>query len=247
MVRAVLFDYGLTLVTFTYPREALLDVLERVRPWLGPDAPDPETVMRTVLEPLEEELDGFGENEVDYMDFYERAWRQAGLEVPRETLWRILDLEQQCWDHSLRLAPGALDTLQALRDRGLKTAVASNAPFPPTMMHRQVRSNGISERVDAVVFSSEVGRRKPAPELYQAALDRLGVGAAEAMYVGDRFVEDYEGPRRVGMRAVLCTALARAAVPAGVPAIGRLEELLKLPELGGQRAGGSGGSGGWRS
>ena len=64
VVRAVLFDYGLTLVTFAYPRQALLGVLERVRPWLGPDAPDPETVMRTVLEPLEAELDGFGEDEV---------------------------------------------------------------------------------------------------------------------------------------------------------------------------------------
>src|SRR3982075_176605 len=108
VVRAVLFDYGLTLVTFTYPRQGLLGVLALVRA-----APDPETVMRTVLEPLEAELDGFGEDEVDYMDFYENAWRRAGLEVPRETLWRILDLEQQCWDRSLTLAPGALETLQA--------------------------------------------------------------------------------------------------------------------------------------
>jgi HAD superfamily hydrolase (TIGR01549 family) len=241
VVRAVLFDYGLTLVTFTYPRQALLGVLERVRPWLGADAPDPETVMRTVLEPLEDELDGFGEDEVDYMDFYEKAWRRAGLEVPRETLWRILDLEQQCWDRSLTLAPGALETLQALRVRGFKTALASNAPFPPAMMRRQVRGNGIAERVDAVVFSSEVGRRKPAPELYQAALDRLGVAAAEALYVGDRLVEDYEGPRRLGLQAVLCRALARTPVPPEVPAIGRLEELLELPELGG--SGGAGDSG----
>jgi HAD superfamily hydrolase (TIGR01509 family) len=245
VLRAVLFDYGLTLVTFTYPRQALLSVLERVRPWLGPDAPDPETIMRTVLEPLEEELDGFGENEVDYMDFYVKAWRRAGLEVPRDTLWRVLDLEQQCWDRSLTLAPGALDTLQALRARGMKTAVASNAPFPPAMMRRQVRSNGIAERVDAVVFSSEVGRRKPAPELYQAALDRLGVAPSEALYVGDRFVEDYEGPRRLGMQAVLCKALARTPVPPEVPAIGRLEELLELPDLRG--SGDSGGSGERRS
>ena len=52
MLRAVLFDYGLTLVTFRYPRDELLSVLEQARPWLGPAAPDPETLMRTVLEPL---------------------------------------------------------------------------------------------------------------------------------------------------------------------------------------------------
>jgi putative hydrolase of the HAD superfamily len=114
------------------------------------------------------------------------------------------------------------------------TAIASNAPFPPAMMHRQVRSNGLAERVDAVVFSSEVGRRKPAPELYQAALDRLGVAAPEALYVGDRLLEDYDGPRRVGMRAILCTALARTPAPPGVPTAARLAELLDLPELGGE-------------
>jgi putative hydrolase of the HAD superfamily len=84
--------------------------------------------------------------------------------------------------------------------------------------------------VDAVVFSSEVGRRKPAPELYLAALDRLGVPAAEALYVGDRVAEDYDGPRRVGMRAVVCTALARRPVGEGVPTIARLEDLAGYVE-----------------
>ncbi|HSR24606.1 MAG TPA: HAD family hydrolase [Candidatus Eisenbacteria bacterium] len=225
MLRAVLFDYGLTLVSFTYPRAELLAVLEEVRPWLGPSAPDAESLMREVLEPLEDDLDTIGEDEVDYMALYERAWRRAGLDVPRETLCRILDLEQRCWDRAVRMAPGALETLDRLRARGLRTAVASNAPFPPHLLHRQLRVNGLAERLDAVVFSSEVGRRKPAPELYLAALDRVGVPAAQALYVGDRVSEDYDGPRRVGMRAVLCTALARRPIRDGVPTIEGLAEL----------------------
>jgi HAD superfamily hydrolase (TIGR01509 family) len=230
VLRAVLFDYGLTLVSFSYPRAELLAVLEEVRRWLGPSAPGAESLMRDVLEPLEDDLDTIGDDEVDYLAFYERAWRRAGLEVPRETLYRILDREQRCWDRAVRLAPDALPTLERLRARGLRTAVASNAPFPPEMLHRQLRVNGVAERVDAVVFSSEVGRRKPAPELYLAALDRLGVAAADALYVGDRVAEDYEGPRRLGMRAVLCTALARRPVPDGVPTIARLGELDGLLE-----------------
>jgi HAD superfamily hydrolase (TIGR01549 family) len=230
VLRAVLFDYGLTLVTFTYPRDELLAVLERVRPWLGPGAPEAETLMRDVLEPLEDDLDTFGEDEVDYMDFYERAWRRAGLDVPRETLYRILDLEQQCWDRSVRLAPGAQETLERLRARGLRLAVASNAPFPPEMLHRQLRVNGIAARLDAVIFSSEVGRRKPSPEPYLAALERIGVAPEDALYVGDRQVEDYEGPRRLGMRAVLCTALARRPVDPGVPTIARLADLESVLE-----------------
>ncbi|HEY7199587.1 MAG TPA: HAD family hydrolase [Candidatus Dormibacteraeota bacterium] len=230
MLRAVLFDYGLTLVSFSFPRDELLAVLEHVRPWLGAGAPDAEALMRDVLEPLEDDLDTIGEDEVDYMAFYERAWRRAGLDVPRETLWRILDLEQRCWDRAIRPAPDAFETLERLRAMGLRTAVASNAPFPPELMHRQVRVNGVAERVDAVVFSSEVGRRKPAAELYLAALDRIGVPAAEAMYVGDRVVEDHDGPVALGMRAVLCTALARRPIPDGVPTIERLSDLDGLLE-----------------
>jgi HAD superfamily hydrolase (TIGR01549 family) len=234
VVRAVLFDYGLTLVSFEYPRQELLRLLQAVRRWLGPEAPDPETLMRTVLEPLEDELDGMGEDEVDYLLLYESAWRRAGLDVPRETLWQILDLEQLCWDRALHLAEDAHCTLDELRSRGFRTAIASNAPFPPPMMHRQLRHHGFARRLDAAVFSSEVGRRKPAPELYRAALDRLQVEPAEALYVGDRVVEDYEGPRRLGMRAMLCTALARTPAPPGVPSVGRLGELLELDELRGR-------------
>jgi putative hydrolase of the HAD superfamily len=230
VLRAVLLDYGLTLVSFAFPREELLCALDEARRWLGPDAPDAGTLMREVLEPLEEDLETIGEDEVDYLAFYDRAWRRAGLEVPADTLYRILDLEQRCWNRAVRVAPGALEALDALRARGLRTAVASNAPFPPEMMHRQVRLTGIADRVDAVLFSSEVGRRKPAPELYLAALDRLGVPAAEALYVGDRVAEDYDGPRRAGMRAVVCTALARRPAGEGVPTIARLEDLAGYVE-----------------
>ena len=225
MVRAVLFDYGLTLVTFTFPRAGLIQVLERVRPWLGADAPDAQTLMRDVVEAIESQLPTYGEDEVDYMDLYKRAWRRAGLDVPQETLYRILDLEQQCWDQAMRVAPDALGALDRLRARGLRTAVVSNAPFPPEFMHRQIRLSGIAERVDAVVFSSEVGRRKPAPELYLAALHRLDAAPTDALFVGDRVLEDYEGPRRLGMQAVLCTALAREQVGDGVPTIPSLADL----------------------
>ena len=224
-VHAVLFDYGLTLVTFSFPRDCLLSVLETYRPRLGSRAPDAESIMREVLEPLEADLEGYGEDEVDYLDFYERAWRRAGIEAPRELLYELLDHEQRCWDRAVRLAPAALETLDRLRALGVRTAVASNAPFPPEMMRRQLDGNGIGQRVDAVVFSSEVGRRKPAPELYLAALEAVKTAPERALYVGDRYAEDYEGPRRLGIPALLCTALARQPAPDGVPAIATLAEL----------------------
>jgi putative hydrolase of the HAD superfamily len=91
-----------------------------------------------------------------------------------------------------------------------------------------VNTNGIAEKVDAVVFSSEIGRRKPAPEMYRAALDTIGVEAQHALFVGDRVREDYEGPRALGMRAVIFTAHTDELPPSGVPMIASLSDLLGL-------------------
>jgi len=226
VLRAVLFDYGRTLVEFDYPERELLDAMRGALPLLGPEAPAAEVVMRDVLLPLEAELESFGEDEVDYLEVYERAWRRAGVHAPQEVLYQVLDREQEVWDRHVRPAPDALSTLSALRGRGLRTAIVSNAPFPPKMMRRQMAGLGFLAAVDAVVLSAEVGRRKPAPELYQAGLRALDVAAADALYVGDRVVEDYEGPRRIGMQAVLVTALAAEPPPPSVATIATLAELL---------------------
>ena len=231
-VDAVLFDYGRTLVTFAYPTEDLLAVLERFRPRieqaLGTPAPAANALLRDVLMPLEGHVESPGEDEVAYEDVYRATWQQAGLDLPAELLHEILDAEQQCWDRAVRVDADAPRVLKWLGGQGIKRAVCSNAPFPPEMMHRQVTSNGISSLVDAVLFSSQFGRRKPAPDIYRAALDAVGVPAGRALFVGDRVREDYEGPRAVGMRAVICTAHATEIPPDGIPTIASLAELPGL-------------------
>ena len=231
-IDAVLFDYGRTLVTFAYPTEDLLGVLERFRPRieqaLGAPAPAADVLLRDVLMPLEEHVESPGEDEVAYGDVYRATWRRAGLDLPYDLLHEILDAEQQCWDRAVRVDPDAPRVLTWLGGQGIKRAVCSNAPFPPEMMHRQVTSNGIAQLMDAVLFSSQFGRRKPAPEIYRAALKAVGVPADRALFVGDRVREDYEGPRTVGMRAVICTAHAAEIPPDGIPTIATLAELPGL-------------------
>jgi HAD superfamily hydrolase (TIGR01509 family) len=189
-IRGVLFDYGRTLVTFDYPTEALLEVMEEFRPAieaaLGVAAPEAQSILQDVLLPLEEHIASTSEDEVDYMDVYRETWARAGLRLPEGLLHDILDAEQRCWDRSVVVDPDALPLLSWLGTHEIRRGVCSNAPFPPEMMRRQVRTNGIAGSVDAVVFSSEVGRRKPAPEAYRAALDAIGVEAEAVLFVGDR-------------------------------------------------------------
>lgn len=230
--RAVLFDYGLTLVTFSFPRDCLLRMLEGYRDEIVAALPPAHRdtsaldLLDRVLVRIEADLPALGgEAEIDYLAFYAAGWRDAGYELPAGLLYRLLDAEQRCWDSAVEAAPGMFHVLHSLREAGIRTGICSNAPFPPEMMRRQVQGLGLAPLLDAVVFSSEVGRRKPAPEPYLAALAALDVPAEATLFVGDRVAEDYEGPRRVGMRAVLCTALAHHSVPDGLPTIGSLQQL----------------------
>lgn len=231
-VDAVLFDYGRTLVTFDYPTEDLLAVLEGFRPRiehaLGAPAPAAGALLRDVLLPLEEHIESPAEDEVSYQDVYRATWRRAGVDLPDDLLHEILDAEQQCWDRAVRVDKDALQVLSRLGELGVRRVLCSNAPFPPEMMLRQVTSNGIGELMDSVLFSSQFGRRKPAPDIYRAALASVGASADRALFVGDRVREDYEGPRAVGMRAVICTAHASELPPDGIPTIASLAELLAL-------------------
>jgi putative hydrolase of the HAD superfamily len=226
---AVLFDYGRTLVTFEYPESALIAAVERFRPAIAAatarPAPSAGEIMDRILLPLERLVENPAEDEVAYNGVFAAAWKKAGIELPEALLYEILDAEQLVWDRAATVDPDGVRALEMLRAQGLKLAICSNAPFPAEMMLRQVGSNGIAGLVDAVVFSSQIGRRKPAPEMYRAALDALGVDARRSVFVGDRVREDYEGPRALGMRAVICTAHAAQRPPDGVPTIDSLAEL----------------------
>lgn len=63
--------------------------------------------------------------------------------------------------------------------------------------------NDVLQYFDFVVTSINEGWRKPHPYLYKAALKRDNMKAEETLFVGDDFLNDYEGPRKMGMKAIL--------------------------------------------
>jgi len=231
-IEGVLFDYGQTLVSFAYPKAGLLEVIRHFLPTieeaLGAPAPSAEVILEQVFMPLEEFVSSEREDEVDWLEVTRASWERAGLALPDGLLYEIVDAEQMCWDRIVEVDPDALSVLSALRSSGIRRGICSNAPFPPEMMRRQVGTNGIGELMDGIVFSSMVGRRKPAPEMYRAALDAIGIAPERVLFIGNRVREDYNGPRSLGMQAVLYTAHNSEPAPAGIRVIVRLSD---LPEL----------------
>jgi putative hydrolase of the HAD superfamily len=92
--------------------------------------------------------------------------------------------------------------LESLRSHGLRLGVVSNAFDPGRLLHRDLEQMGIAERIDHAVFSSEVGKRKPHPEIFEHALQALEVSPEETLFVGDRLYEDVLGAAELGMTTV---------------------------------------------
>ncbi len=67
--------------------------------------------------------------------------------------------------------------------------------------HR-LQSHGFMKYIDLVYSSEEMGRAKPAPDLFLSALDAVGCRPEEACMVGDRIDNDIRPPKRLGMKAV---------------------------------------------
>ena len=67
--------------------------------------------------------------------------------------------------------------------------------------HR-LQAHGLMKYIDFVYSSEEMGRSKPAPDLFLSALDALGCAPDEACMVGDRIDNDIRPAKRLGMMTV---------------------------------------------
>jgi putative hydrolase of the HAD superfamily len=99
-------------------------------------------------------------------------------------------------------APGAAETLEALRERGYRIGLISNTIWPAEIHLEDLAEIGVLPYLDHTIFSGEAGVWKPSPQVFQHALAALGVSPEQAIFVGDSPREDIRGAQAVGMRAI---------------------------------------------
>jgi putative hydrolase of the HAD superfamily len=99
----------------------------------------------------------------------------------------------------LRLFPDVKEILARLR-ASYRLALVSDAQ--PFYAHPEIRAVGLEGYFDPIVISADYGFRKPDRRLFQAALDSLGLGPNEAVFVGNDMYRDIYGAGQIGMRTV---------------------------------------------
>ena len=95
-----------------------------------------------------------------------------------------------------------IDTIGQLRDDGHAVALLSNEGAD---LATKLQKLGIADLFDPTVISANIGVMKPAPEAYQAVLDRLQRQADEVIFIDDR-PENIAGARALGIHGVHYTA-----------------------------------------
>lgn len=199
-LRAVIFDYGNTLVQFTAPQiehcdRALAECLERL---FGP-------VDRDRLRTL-----GHADRRAPYCG----EFREINVETITANLIRKLfdrEPEPEHIEHVVRtrlrsfvevieIEAQLTNLLLRLKQR-YKLGLLSNFPCTQSI-HESLEKIALAGLFDAVVVSADVGHVKPHPLPFRTILDRLGVEPGEAVYIGDNWLGDIQGAKRIGLRAV---------------------------------------------
>ena len=199
---AVLFDLGHTLMDWTWDDDLLVAGHKAALDAIGRHS-EPAAEALTARYLREAQLqDWEAVEEVEYPALTRAMLGDVGVDVDDDELVRFLDAEHAAWAPARKVASMSEALLDSIRDRGLKTGLVSNAWDPRWLLERDLEEMGLLPRLDAIVFSSEVGVRKPRPEIFYRALDQLSVEPQRTVFVGDRLEADIRGAAELGMTTI---------------------------------------------
>jgi HAD superfamily hydrolase (TIGR01549 family) len=125
------------------------------------------------------------------------------------------------WEH---VEPDVAPALAALRERGLKLVVVSNANGRLRHLFERV---DLAKWFDYLFDSHEWGVEKPDPRLFQLALEQAKANAAKTVHVGDLYHVDVVGARKAGLREGVLFDMAGLYDGVDCPRVGSLAALVE--------------------
>ena len=214
-IKALFFDVGNTLL---FPnRERMLRSLHARQIF------PPEELMREIERRTKREFDSLLESHaaVDHgfwHIYYSHLLEELG--ITDDAICSDLVTCTRISGNWRDIRPGTREALLRLAKR-FRLGVISNADgkIADVLAHC-----GIADCFETITDSGIVGKEKPHPAIFEAALQSLGVGADESLFTGDVYAVDYLGAKQVGMHAILFDAPG-AYKDRGVPRVESLEEL----------------------
>ena len=236
-IRAVLFDFGDTLLDFGKVRTAHLF---RRGARLSYD----------FLESLGQPVGNFGYHcwrGLIYLYICRWLWNIIGRDFDTLALLkkagskRGIELDEQQWRHlawlwyeplgtTAKVEPKLKQTLSELEGLGLKLGILSNTCVNGCSLEKHLKDLDILDFFTVRVYSYEFNFRKPDARIFKVAASRIGERPENILYVGDRINKDVRPAIKSGMHAVLKAAYTNSGkkVPKGA---WKINQLCELPAL----------------
>ena len=134
-----------------------------------------------------------------FAKFEQLVLEGAGHSVDLETaaaVWKRVRSQR----YRLALFQDVVPALGRIRNSGMLTGLISNVDSTGSAL---ADSMGLTGHIDFAITSGDAGAEKPHPAIFRAALAKAGVGAAEAVHVGDQIESDIDGAQAAGIAPVL--------------------------------------------
>jgi putative hydrolase of the HAD superfamily len=200
-IDAILFDYGNTLIEFATEQIAAWDraMADHLNSTFGPfDEKTYQTVCHDVRTapyfcPDHRENDPAAVTQRIIETLYQR-------QATEDELTRTIERRRQVFVDVVDVHNEVLELVTDLRRR-YRIGLVSNFPCGDSIRD-SLTDTGLAELLDVVVVSGDVGHVKPHPAPFRKALDALDVEPSRTVYVGDNWLGDIQGAKRLGMYAV---------------------------------------------
>lgn len=203
--RAVLFDFGGTLYDYASLEAGDRECVMALARWSGIDA-DEIAVRRAQRDAMRRVFQGylarrFYLHRDMFRDAAAATVESFGITPDEAHLQRFREMQWELHQRDFVLREGVIETLQALRARGLHVGMVSN--IDDDQLDHLIDVAGLRRYFDSLLSSETATACKPDPAIFGEALRRAGCTPDEALFVGDTLVQDVAGANRVGIRSVL--------------------------------------------
>lgn len=205
MIKAVCFDFFNTLAYFDPPREDFYATFAResgikITPAaIAAALPEADSYWRleNFKSPIRER-----EPQAKYAAYTEYALRILKGAETKPTPDQALQILAKAFGVGFKFVAftDALPALKSVKEKKLQAGLISNVGQEIDSYCDEL---GFAPYLDFKVTSYEVGYDKPHPEIFQHALDKAGIKASEALFIGDQYDQDIVGARGMGMNPIL--------------------------------------------
>jgi putative hydrolase of the HAD superfamily len=238
--RAVLFDLCDTLVHFDAERLPVLEIdnqptrttAHAIYAAIGPSPPVDFDAFFNCLKAVTSEITAqrdLDHREVTSHERFRRVLARLGLAASPREATQLVEAHMTRLAEALVTPAHHIGVLATLAERH-RLGIVTNFDHAPTVRDVLGR-DGLQGYFDTVVISGEIGWRKPHRTLFETAVQRLGVEAGDAVFVGDNFELDVVGASNAGLAAVWYRPASREGLPKSHRIISDLAELPRFLTL----------------